>query len=97
MFHKCSANEAAVKYKLTIYKYSHLFKTRRETLEKDTKSIERNNKQRHLNNINVVLVSLLLTLNISQPCSAIYIVDFEQVNDNWECHYLFLINFNYCS
>ena len=32
----------------------------------------------------VVLVSLLLTLNIFQPCSSVSIVNFELVNADWE-------------
>ena len=34
--------------------------------------------------IGVVLVSLLLTLNIFQPCSSVSIVNFEQISAGWD-------------
>ena len=41
--------------------------------------------KRHQNNVNnVVLASLLLTLNIFHTCSSVSIVNFEQVNAGWD-------------
>ena len=55
-------------------------KSTMETLEQYVKSVQ-TLQERHQNDVNDVVVSLLLTFT---HCSGVFIVDFEQVSASWE-------------
>ena len=47
-----------------------------------------NSKYTSTTSLDVVLVSLLLTLKYSTPCSSVSIVDFEHVIGGWDTYFL---------